>query len=72
MEVYEALREYIDSKGIKQTAIAEKCGINVKSLNAILKGRVALKADTMMSICYKGLGIRPEIFLANYSNIIGK
>lgn len=56
METYMKLKLYIDDKGVKQSAISRKTGIHVKSLNAILNGHVALKVDSLIAICEKGLG----------------
>lgn len=62
MPVYVKLKRYITYKGYKQKAVAEKCGINIKTFNAILNGQIALKADTLIVICRSGLGIKPENF----------
>ena len=59
MKTYMKLRAYIDEIGIKQKNIAEKSGIPYKKFNAMLCGRISLKADDLNSICDKGLGISP-------------
>lgn len=45
------LKKYLQEKGISQTFIAVKTGINVKTLNAIINGHTALKADLLIEIC---------------------
>lgn len=62
MLIHEMLKAYINEKGLKQTAVANKCGLNVKTFNAMLNGQTSLKADTFVDICRTGLGINPEKF----------
>lgn len=62
MKLHEKLNRYINTHGIKQTFVAEKTGISVKTLNAILLGRQRLMADMFEDICRKGLEIEPEYF----------
>ncbi len=59
------LKKYLQEKGISQTFIAVKTGINVKTLNAIINGHTALKADLLIEICEKGLNISIEKFFAH-------
>lgn len=58
------LKKYLQEKGISQTFIAVKTGINVKTLNAIIN-KSALKADLLIEICEKGLNISIEKFFAH-------
>ena len=62
MLIHEMLKAYINEKGLKQTAVANKCGLNIKTFNAMLNGQIGLKADTFVDICRTGLGISPEKF----------
>ena len=61
MEVADKLKAYIEDNGIKQTYIAEKTGIDVKTLNAILNGYVRLSGDRLEAIC-KVLKVSPKKF----------
>lgn len=56
------LKRYIQTKNLTQTLIARKTGINLKTLNAILNGRVSLKVDTLRIICERGLNISIKDF----------
>lgn len=62
MKCFERLKKVIDKMGLKQTAVAEKSSINYKTFNAILNGTRDLKADELLVICRKGLGISVEKF----------
>lgn len=62
MHVYERVREYITSHGIKQTFVARKCGISTSKFNAILSGKRTMYADDLRSICY-ALNVSPETFI---------
>ena len=61
MEVADKLKAYIEDNGIKQTYIAEKTGIDVKTLNAILNGYVRLSVDRLEAIC-NVLKVSPKKF----------
>ena len=62
MQVYEKVREYIDSNGLKQKAVAEKAGIPNGTFNAILNGKRTLYADDLRAICL-ALNVSPEVFI---------
>ena len=62
MHVYEKVREYITSHGIKQTVIARKCGISTATFNAILNGKRTMYADDLRAICF-ALDVSPELFI---------
>lgn len=62
MKLHEKLNKYLKAHGIKQTHVAEKAEMSVKTLNAILLGRQRLTADTLEIICRKGLDIEPAYF----------
>ena len=60
--VAEKLKMYIKDSGLKQTYIAEKSGIDAKTLNAILNGYIRLTVDRLEAIC-KVLNVSPKKFL---------
>lgn len=62
MKVYEKVRAYIDSNGIKQKTVAEKSGISVVTFNAIMNGKRTLYADDLRAICL-ALNVSPEVFI---------
>lgn len=49
--IFENVAEYIEEKGIKQTAIANAIGISAPSLNNKLKGKTQLYAEEYLAIC---------------------
>ena len=62
MQVYEKVRAYIEEHGIKQNAVANKCGIPATILSAILNGRRKMYADDLRAVCF-ALNVSPEIFI---------
>ena len=50
MCVYEKVRAYIDSQGLKQVAVAQKAGIPKTTFNAIMNGKRTLYADDLRAI----------------------
>lgn len=62
MSIERNLKQYIESHGIKQTFVAEKTGIDIKILNAILNERTKITAERLGLIC-KVLGTDANIFL---------
>lgn len=62
MHVYEKVKAYITEHGIKQTVIANKCGISPTTFNAILNGKRTMYADDLRAICY-ALDVSPEVFI---------
>ena len=59
--VAKKVKDYVDKKGIKYTALAQQVGITQQQMSAILTGRVTLKADIFFKIC-DVLEVSPEIF----------
>lgn len=59
MKMYEAVREYLDEHGIKQTALAERAGFRINTLNAMLNGHRKMYADDLAKICI-ALGVTAE------------
>ncbi len=49
--VAKALRELINSKGVKYSFISEKTGIPVNQISRSLMGKRRLPADEMVAIC---------------------
>lgn len=62
MRVYEKVRAYIDDKGLKQVAVAQKAGIPKATFNAIMNGKRTLYADDLRAICL-ALNVSPELFI---------
>ena len=62
MRVYEKVREYIDSQGLKQVSVAQKAGIPKTTFNAIMNGKRTLYADDLRAICL-ALNVSPELFI---------
>ena len=59
--ISENVAEYIEEKGIKQTAIAKAIGISAPSLNNKLKGKTQLYAEEYLAIC-EFLGMPSDYF----------
>ena len=62
MRVYEKVREYIDSQGLKQVSVAQKAGIPKTTFNAIMNGKRTLYDDDLRAICL-ALNVSPELFI---------
>lgn len=62
MRVYEKVRQYIETQGIKQIAVAQKTGIPNNTFNAIMNGKRTLYADDLRVICL-ALNVSPEVFI---------
>ena len=52
MQIYEKVREYIDTHGLKQKAVAERAGIPNVTFNAILNGKRKMYAEDLKAICF--------------------
>ena len=63
MNAARKIKEYLKENGIKQTFLAEKTGIDVSTLNAILNENTRLTVDRLELIC-KALNVSSEIFLS--------
>lgn len=59
--ISENVAEYINEKGIKQTAIAKAIGISAPSLNNKLKGKTQFYAEEYLALC-EFLGISSDYF----------
>ncbi len=60
--MYEKVRTYLDSNGIKQKAIAQKAGISNTTFNAIMNGKRTMYAEDLKAICL-ALNVSPELFV---------
>lgn len=63
--VNDMLRDYRTSRGITQTFIAKKIGIQPGTLSALESGRVKISADMLVKICVVGFGVTPQIFFTD-------
>lgn len=57
----QSINEYLKDRGIKQTWLADQIGVPVTTLNGIINGKVAMKADMFIEIC-RVLNEPPEKF----------
>lgn len=62
MKVYERVREYLDSRGMKHNVIAKNAGIPVKTFSAMMTGRRTMYADDLEAICH-ALGVCATVFI---------
>lgn len=51
MSAEERLKRYLEIKCVKQTMLAQRIGMGLKALNAILNGHAKLKVETLEKIC---------------------
>lgn len=66
MKVYEKVRAYIDSNGIKQRTVAQKANLSVSTFNAMMNGKRTMYADDLRAICF-ALCVGPEVFIEVHS-----
>lgn len=66
MQVYEKVRAYIDSNGIKQRTVAQKANLSISTFNAMMNGKRTMYADDLRAICC-ALCIGPEAFIEVYN-----
>lgn len=59
--IWEKVREYIEEKGIKQSAIVKKTGMKKQALSDSLNGKRQISADEYVSIC-DALDVTPDFF----------
>ena len=62
MKTYERVRLYLEDKGLKQTAVARRCGIPNVTFNAMLNGKRKMYAEDLVAICI-ALNEPPETFI---------
>lgn len=51
MTIQQALKEYIDSNGIKRSFISEQTKIPESAISRMLNGNIRLTADAFATIC---------------------
>ena len=60
--IAEKVKGIISERGLKQYAVAEKCGYTSNIFNNLLNGRKRINEDDIFNLC-RGLEIRPnELF----------
>lgn len=64
MKVAQMLKQYIEASGLKKGFVAERSGMTIDTLSAILNDRRGLSADELVTICEKGLNIKTSSFFA--------
>lgn len=62
MDIGIKIGEYLKSKGISQSFLSRKIGMNTSKLNLSLNGKRRLSLDEYESICW-ALGLGAEAFL---------
>lgn len=62
LEAQRALSEWIDSHGIKQSAIASAAGIRKHRMSEIMRLKTEMKASEFLSIC-DFIGKKPNDFV---------
>ena len=62
MKIYEKVRCYIDSRGLKHGVVARNAGIPEKTFSAIMCGRRTMYADDLEAIC-NALGVCASVFV---------
>lgn len=61
MTIAQAVREYLDSAGIKQSFLAEKCGWTKQRMSSIVRGTAKMSAEDYACIC-DALGVPYGMF----------
>lgn len=61
MEHAKILKAFIKSRGVTQTFIAHKLGMNPVTFNNLLNGKVQLKSETLEAVC-KAMNATPVDF----------
>ena len=69
MTVSQAINQHIRESGIKQTALAEKCGWPKQKMNAIVRERQTLSSDDYGCIC-DALDVPYDFFYNLASNAV--
>lgn len=62
MPVFILVRNYINTHGLKQKAVALKSKIPYSTFNAMMNGKRRIYADELEAIC-KSLNVSPEAFI---------
>ena len=64
MKVYEKVRDYLDTRGIKHSVVARNAGISAKTFSAMMCGNRTMYADDLEAICH-ALGVCATEFIAD-------
>ena len=64
MRVYEKVRNYLDSRGIKHSVVARNAGIPAKTFSAMMRGNRTMYADDLEAICH-ALGVCASEFITD-------
>lgn len=62
MHVYQKVKQYLEEHGIRQSFVADKCGISASTFNSMLNGKRKMYAEDLRMICY-ALEVPPEAFI---------
>lgn len=62
MKMYERIRNYIESNGLRLNFVAEKAGIAPQRFYFIINGKTKLMIEEYEQICRKGLSVDPGYF----------
>lgn len=71
MSTGQRLKLFLKEKGISQSSVAQRLGLNIKGFNAVLNGHAHLKADTLEQVCHL-IGINPGDFFTHKFQENGK
>lgn len=66
MQVYEAVKAYIDEHHMKQISVARAAGISNVTFNAILNGKRKMYAEDLRAICI-ALDVPADMFIERKS-----
>ena len=64
MRVYEKVRDYLDTRGIKHSVVARNAGISIKTFSAMMCGNRTMYAYDLEAICH-ALGVCATEFIAD-------
>ncbi len=62
MKVSSKVKQEIENKGLKQSYVAQKIGMNPKTFNGLLNGRKTFDVNYLVPIC-KAIGLSPNELL---------
>lgn len=65
MSMYERIRNYIDTSGLKLNYVADKAGIGRKRFYRLLNGETPMSVEEYERICRVGLSLSPSYFFEN-------
>lgn len=62
MEIYKAVRSYLEENGIRQNFVAARAGFRTNTFNAMMNGHRKMYADDLVAIA-TALGVTPNEFV---------